>query len=676
MGLNVTRGDEVVRLSGAGRRDELSGDRGVAPDPKALRFRSRPAATYHRTLHEYKVETADGSGETGLFDLIRQRDTHAGKTPDAYPWITFVLGSGCLATRGADQEGVDLDRFLRVGLEPVGDLVERYALADLAKAFLVDLAALKLQQRPANETLAAQSVTADEAKWPLAARAIVVAALATRLYTEGLNLTTRVLDRAEREQVTYSIDAPEMARLHAGITQPLLKLISPPVELRSDAAHSHRAWKHLATEVASRLEATGSKTILRSHVELLTAFAWLFATADADIYPGWSDVLLFQAADMADHTESFAAIPALSRPDLRNVAPLSADAWIHRLLRAVTERSWAQTDTARDSFYDSVAALLVQQAELRTTSPDANIQWPLATAFVASFDVELEIALISQLRAGADSSAGSFAVVLPVFLIDDSPAAAPFDTTLHWLWRRVGPFPASEHGGELGDLLDGGGWQLLDGVDVAGELGDLPIVVHLSGGPLFTLPEKSDRDFLTHGRLRHALLLDENMALVQVAADLAGRTGRLPRDFTRDSGVRDVGSRFWTFIGTQLADSGIRLRLVSQELATLLNPESRISDATHARRSALVESASVELSDEADAIGDQKTEEDTEPRADRVGLIVNDWAPATERQVFHWQGLDVVKARNTELVSDFVGMKQKVDEQRAMRSRDGQETQR
>jgi hypothetical protein len=146
------------------------------------------------------VETADGSGETGLFDLIRQRDTHAGKTPDAYPWITFVLGSGCLATRGADQEGVDLDRFLRVGLEPVGDLVERYALVDLAKAFLVDLAALKLQQRPANETLAAESVTADEAKWPLAARAIVVAALATRLYTEGLNLTTRVLDRAERER--------------------------------------------------------------------------------------------------------------------------------------------------------------------------------------------------------------------------------------------------------------------------------------------------------------------------------------------------------------------------------------------------------------------------------------------------------------------------------------------
>lgn len=656
MPITVTRDGGHVHRPGHG---------GDGADPNALRFRSRHSATYFPTLDGYKVSAAGGSGETSLFELIRARDVRAGKADTAYPWITFVLGSGCLATRGAARGSVDLDRLFRVGLEPMGDLVERFALAELAKEFIVELSALKLQQRPAQQLLAAQSVTADEAKWPLAARAIVVAALATRLYTEGLNLTSRVLDRAEREQVMYSLNAPEMERLHARIALPLLHLIRTPMRLEREAPHSHRAWQHLAAEVGSRLESTTEKSILRSHVELLTAFAWHFATADADIYPGWSDVLLFQAAEMADNTESFASIPSLRRPHVRNVAPLNADAWIHRLLRAVTERSWEQTDTARDSFYDSVAALLVQQAELRSASPEATIQWPLATAFVASFDVELEIALMSRLRADVEmrsSSPDAFAVVLPVFLIDDSPTGGPFDTTLHWLWRRVGPFSAAARRDELDDLLDGAGWRLLEGVDVARELGDLPIVIHLSGAPLFTLPEAADRDFLKHGRLRHALLLDENMALVQMAADLAGRTGRLPREFTRDSGAPDVGSRFWTFIGTQLADTGVRLRLVSQELATLLNPEVRIGDAARSR--------------EAEVVVPGDAGEDAPTRADRVGLIVNDWAPATERQVFHWQGLDVVKARSTELIADFASMKMKLDEQRAARSRSRQDAKR
>ena len=51
----------------------------------------------------------------------------------------------------------------------------------------------------------------------------------------------------------------------------------------------------LSPEVIANIEDDGITHVHRSHVEVLSAFVWFFLTDDTDIYPGWSDTLLFQA---------------------------------------------------------------------------------------------------------------------------------------------------------------------------------------------------------------------------------------------------------------------------------------------------------------------------------------------------------------------------------------------
>src|SRR5690606_7651359 len=144
-----------------------------------------------------------------------------------------------------------------------------------------------------------------------------------------------------------------------------------------------------------------------------------------------------------------------------------------------------------------------------------DVSWPIASAFVASFDVELEIALLSR----GEQAKGGIAIVIPVVHVGEG---RDYNTSVHWLARIVQPADAGATTDEkIAHLLDGDGGEVVgtDARDLERFRG-IPTVVHLSGAPLFRLPG-SERAFLVEGELRHALLLGENIALVQLGAEIA-----------------------------------------------------------------------------------------------------------------------------------------------------------
>jgi hypothetical protein len=572
-------------------------------------------------------------------------------TGDKLPWPTFILGSGCLVAADPSETAFAAELDTLIDASFVGfpsDLAKRADVyREAVGAFIIELNEGKLGEHASlawlderTEKLASGGVAgsdhagAEEAATldaRFAIRAALVACLATRLYTEALNAVTRVLDRAENDEVAYSLHThPSMRVVHATIVTPLRSLVRL---LRSDwvkgRSASTDAFYALLGAFIEHIDDDGTSRVHRSHVEVLSAFAWFFLTDDTDIYPGWSDTLLFQAIDMKDAGEHFTSMPLPRRPQLEDVSPLTETSWLYRRLRRVTRRSWDKEDTERDDFYDSVAGLLIEQARLiraATEERPKDASWPLASAFCASFDVELEIALLSR----PDLSEDGIAIIVPVVQVGDG---RDYNTSVHWLARIVHPTSnAATTDVKLANLLDGDGWEEVgaDPRDIERFRG-IPTVIHLSGAPLFRLPA-AGREFLLEGEVRHALLLGEHIALVQLGAEIADHGRSLNPGFTADAPWADdvsrvgPGLRYWFVVGTQVADSSVRLRLLTREIAALRDPGAR------EQRLRKVRSLSP---------GAEVTE--------RFGVLVNERVPTSDRQVFLWQGFDVTKGTSGEM---------------------------
>jgi hypothetical protein len=623
--------------------------RDVAGNQQTFTFRSRPTASAFARLDEYVRTRTEGVNHT-LFELIRKRDREMG-TGDKLPWPTFILGSGCLVAAEPDSTNRAANLDMLIDASFAGFPRELAKRADVYReavgAFIVELNEGKLgphasmawlderaarlggkggdaRQRPTVE----ESTTVDPR---FAIRTALVACLATRLYTEALNAVTRVLDRAENDEVAYSLDAhPTMRVVHATVVAPLRTLVRLlRAEWVKGRSASTDAFYALLGAFIEHIDDDDTSRVHRSHVEVLSAFAWYFLTDDTDIYPGWSDTLLFQATDMKDAEEHFTSMPLPRRPQLDDVSPLDETSWLYRRLRRVTRRSWEKDDTERDDFYDSVAALLIAQAGLirtATSERPKDASWPMASAFIASFDVELEIALLSR----TDLPDTGIAIIVPVVQVGEGH---DYNTSVHWLARVVHPTRSEATTDvKLANLLDGDGWE-----EVGAEPRDIerfrgmPTVVHLSGAPLFRLPE-AERGFLEEGELRHALLLGENIALVQLGAEIAEHGRSLNPGFAADAPWADdvsrvgPGLRYWFIVGTQVADSSVRLRLLTREIAALRDPGAR------EQRLRKVRSLSP---------GAEVTE--------RFGVLVNERVPTSERQVFLWHGFDVTKGTSSEM---------------------------
>lgn len=621
----------------------------MAGNQQTFTFRSRPTAAGFDRLDEYVRGRTEGVDHT-LFELIRKRDREMG-TGDKLPWPTFILGSGCLAAASPESTGrpTDLDALIDASFAGFpSDLAKRADVyREAVSAFIVELNEGKLGVQASmawldERTAKLKRETGENMKGAaggqsavfdprFAIRTALVACLATRLYTEALNAATRVLDRAENEKVAYSLNThPAMRVVHAIIVTPLRSLVRL---LRADwvkgRSASTDAFYALLGAFMEHIDDDGTSRVHRSHVEVLSAFAWYFLTDDTDIYPGWSDTLLFQATDMKDAEAHFTSMSLPRRPQLDDVSPLDETSWLYKRLRRVTRRSWDETGTERDGFYNSVAGILTQQARLiRTATKDRpkDASWPVASAFIASFDVELEIALLSR----PDLLDLGIVIVVPVVHVGEG---RDYNTSVHWLARIVRPTDSDATTDEkLANLLDGDGWEALgaDPRDIERFRG-IPTIVHLSGAPLYKLPGV-EREFLEGGELRHALLLGENIALVQLGAEIAEHGRSLNPGFAADAPWADdisrvgPGLRYWFIVGTQVADSGVRLRLLTREIAALRDPGAR----EQRLRKLRILSPGAEVTE-------------------RFGVLVNERVPMSERQVFLWQGFDVSQGKSSEM---------------------------
>lgn len=596
--------------------------------PDRLHFRSSDpiGASYDNWAAYKQVRGGD------FFDVVSNRDDLAGFTSST-PWPTFVLGSGCLTPLPPESLNDDgLDAALKSAFEsfPAVDRLE----GDLALTltFVKALTAMKLEQTPAPTAwLVARSAAQDAFPWATTLRICLLAAIATRAYTALVSVETSVLGRADREGVTYVDGDPELGRVIRDFVMSMRQVAGRL--RRPDIAGHGAAWRSFKTLLnALNAQVDGKYVLRRQHIELLAAFAWHFLTDGTEIYPGWSDILLFHAFE-SENNADFSKVPVPLRA--RRTAILGEESWMYRRLRRVTQRSIATPEP----LFVQVASILTQQASLLSAlvpqpvgrpAERLPLGMPHATALVTSFDVELEMALSSQ--------ASQFAIVIPVVGKDPGrPRAA--NAAIHWLYRVVSVARPERRDETLRLLLEAPDeWLRMpeDPALIPAELGRLPIVVHLAGAPLFSIPKLISGV----GELTHALLLDETIAIMQFGAEVKRDgsdrlCGRLIDESDPPSNAQRgwPAPRFWTFVGNPQSDPAVRLRLLASGWNVFVD---------------------------VDESADDHTTGNAALRRLR-GVVLNRWVPAGESEAFRWQALDVVQGESSELAADLARYTQQIE---------------
>lgn len=597
----------------------------------ASRIRDKRDATHFHDLPDYYWKR--GRNGHSLWEVIRERDRKGiGVETWVFSWPTLVLGSGALPDPvGDDEDLVSITTITAEGLKGL-DVDSAAGIVELTDEFVGELTALRLGRPIADGMIPRAVVTTELGTLTLAVEVAVIAALATRLYAEALT-RTRVLQNADHEL----LEIPRTPALHGLIEEiaaPLVALVKQVRKRlnrrtgRTPASGAESALAKLLSIVETDLGTGDSLTIDRSHVELLTALTWFFLTDGTANYPGWADVLLFQAASVVDEESLLLAHPSLRRPNLSEIASANDTKWIQERFGLVTRKSWERTAPGSDRLHAAAADLLLQQAEIgeRLVPDRGDTHLPLATAFITSFDVELEIALWRRMAA-ADSDA-CFILVIPIFATAKEPyRRGALTTSFTWVYRLVQPSGKRFDDFERAVLASEEPWYSLSSMDAREAFGK-PIVVHLSGAPLLKLETVSDREFpADRFNFSHAVLLDEHRALVEVASDFEQASqrrfglGNLSSDATYPEEM--IAPRFWMFIGTQLDDTGVRLRLLAQEIAAL-------------------------------HFGSNEGLPTHEGRTISRGVMVNRWVPIAERSAFTWQNIDVVQGEVSDLVDELV----------------------
>lgn len=663
MALSLTRPDDPARFfeswpeylrswTGTGAQDvtfcrALMGNYEPLMNPHWNRLLAEIEANTSRVDRDPDLDSALEDAETDLKGVTQRV---------GFPWVTPVLGSGCLsAAEGPEAESIELVPAQLGALarswgllpdgSPVSDVLQRFA-DNLLAAKDIPLVSSGVGLR----TVEAVPVI-DRT---VAARTVLCAYLLSRLYFEvGAMATALVGPTTYPLEFDTALDGPTPrgAEIDALLREPLLQQLRelkdaiqarPITDLRFVAKFAE----------AIRIDLTADPPRVRgSDARLMTEIAWHFLAEGTSQYPGWSDLLVllnfeFNSTDRRHrwpHLTDLASARAALAKELRDTTELS---WQSRLPPASGGPFAAVAVSHRDQLYDAVARLLIAQAKLSVADADTTVgsapgsvsrrsdvadtlarsshhadAYPPAVAFVTSFDLELEMALLA-LRS-------PFRLVMPFYV-----RRSGSNTAIGYVWLQtlVAP-PPVESGltaGQLTMLYRPTEWSLLSTHPMRkDEWPGVPAVVRLAGSPLVDGPDLATAQGAWADRLREQLgpkarlvgtvLLDEHTALQQWAADLGmprvpnGTRDRLglPERFV--TGVNEeTDARFWFLLGVQLNDDGVRHR-------------------------------SAALVGAADLRGGVTSKPRTlRPR--RMGVMVNRRSTPDQREVFIWQGLDVVAA--------------------------------
>jgi len=573
-----------------------------------------------------------------------------------YPWITLVLGSGCLEAVH-DISGTrihDVPAIVQRLLADQDPLPDGTNSAKLAGAFAASLIADRLGP-PASPASGDSEQRAAEPGDPSpqvgdlfdtdlkTAKLLLCAALLTRLYHLASAAAPDALSRTGHDRVTVPAGRAGSAELESDALAPVLALLGELIaSTDQNSPHTGDAVLHQAlTTVDSSLNSRGHRPSLRvADIQLLTELCWYSLTQGTSVYPGWNDLLL--------HLSTQTSAPLfdrwLPRPSFDDID--AAGEFVKQRYADTTRLSWDQlvdnSESDRERFYATVAGILRQQAALRREFlPSSPLQPPIASAFVTSFDLELEMAMWR-------SSTEAFVVAVPMNLIQDVGEPEDCLASVCWLGCLIRPDHNLTQAEQLEKLRtpDEADWFLLNG-DTAYELdyGNYPVIVRLSGSPLMSAPrlwteDGSDWNDLCKRlakdyyidlpaeppdphepelRMAHVALLEEYSAMQHVASEFLiyqpdrsnGRVRQgLPAALfgTRGSAF----ARFWMMMGVQVSDSSIRYRFASQ--------------------------MTVPTSIDGEAV--KKA-----PTPNRAGLVVNWRTDDTVRDLLGWYNFDVVTDR-------------------------------
>jgi hypothetical protein len=590
----------------------------------------------------------------------------------AQPWITPVIGSGCATS----QSQIDALHATVVALEasvsaryPHQD-IDGTPLGEVVKAFATDLIRDRLRLRPVSRT--GEMAVAGQAESPAwIADIFVAAARIAKLYFKTKALSYDAPRRPDHDDEAFlGCDSLSWQALKAAYLDPcvdIVEILRGQVDVIADAlapggTGPRTSVQHVRATVNALLDHVnrrvnpglgGEVRVGVADLQSLAEFAWFCLTSITQprVYPGWSDLLL----DLSNYDSPLAG--RVGTPLFETMT--QAQSFIKGRYEQITHDRFNEImgvshypPAVETRIHPAVASLLIAEHGYRAATREVA-RPPLPCAFVTSFDLELELAL---LKLGVQ-----FVVALPVHLLN----------TVHdvahtcWIAFRV---PAADHSDRdrLTGLMQPGddSWCVLDDNCPT----DGPIVIRLAGCPLIKLPDlqgASDiceqlnrlfeealmedamgdvdvlNDVMRNLKLQPAVVINEHDAMLQNTIDLIAISGSVtPGGQGRRYGlpIQLAGgtrkwSRFWMMLGVQIGDSAFRHRI-----ATLVSAIPLTAAIRPRYGMAQLGGEAAELPDEV---------------AGRNGLAVNLHATELEQDLLFWNGFEVITADVAEFSEDL-----------------------
>jgi hypothetical protein len=621
---------------------------------------------------------------------------------NGFPWLTLVLGSGCLdlpaeASYAPDKLAVAIESMVPLAVPLPAGAPDTEDLPAYVARFTREL----LRSRsPEDYDLSEDAPPPDLDD--LAVRLVAIAALLTRFFYLVRGSREVALSRwddeiaafpyreeeDERDRDIDLLDSPTQLAMLAGRTIRAARA-ELAAEVRKEDAEVSRAVDALLRGVFEKLrkgeyEDDPPRIVELGDLRLISEVAWYFLIRGSRIYPGWTDMLLRLML-----REGSAAFRGHGRARPRDTSLRQLPQAVSDLLEEVTQRSFASAlydpSTERERLYAGVADVLWAQSEAREgLELEVGRSLPPASAFVTSFDIELDMAMWRT------SEGRPFSVVLPVHVLrqEHSPEAA-----FCWLMAEVRPNQDGIDEVQLGrlrnELYD---WRLITPDTPQEQLTRHPVIVHLNGCPMFATPQLVQTQNPTllaqlaavgihdGAVVNHAVTVDEYLALRQSTAELFWTTDRtrdtknrnsraLPPMLTLDT---EIIPRYWMALGLPMDDAAVRNRFTSQitlgwvrhhafqrpedESSGLLGRDTEATPpaAPPQSGSSLLGADPEAEASSSSANGRSGTEPAPEsPRADVYGVAVNTRMSADEVVLLNWLGLDVVHGASGDFTSEL-----------------------
>lgn len=568
------------------------------------------------------------------------------------PWLTPIVGSG--RTTSPALEGALLDVAFKLGEKksrlPELERVAGDPTGEIVRSFALDLVCDRLRLN----TVGSRGKSDADPPGDWVFDVCLAAALLARLYFNikalGYTAPRRI---GHDDEAVLPLEGIGRTLLLEDVIQPCthaIKFMQQQIDgiceaICPDDTYRHRfckAMTRLTQDIVQELNAT-PLVVSWGNVQGLSEIGWYCLTSaiKTPYCKGWSDLLLELSHCDAEATPiGFPMFDEMTRAQTVISARLD---------------SGASTGSGGRSLHETVAGLIIEQFNFRKKVGQPRP--PAAVAFVTSFDLELEIALIKRNQA--------FTVLMPVHVLNSLHGLVH----IGWVGIAVEADEDAEKGLQGLRAPEPGKCAALerDGIHEMHERG--PIVVRLAGCPLVKLPVlslagseslrenlvKRYESYLTMDaggdsaamqriiaglQLVPAVVLNEHDAVLQNAIDHVATPDQgcygLPEELIGDG---RGWSRYWMLMGVQIHDLAVRQRLT----ALLTSLPFRTFDSGAHEGTGTQEERSLDEGSETRRM-----------REKRIGVAINRHSTPLERDLLYWSRLDVVTADVGEFVDDLL----------------------